>query len=161
MIMDKINTGISKDNLENVVSILSKVLADQYILYTKTRNYHWNVTGEDFSEYHKLFADQYAALEGDIDEVAERIRALGGKTPATLSEFSKMTRLNEHPGKYPKASEMMANLLTDHETIVRNLRNDIQVCGDKCGDVGTEDFLTQLMEKHEKTAWMLRAILEN
>jgi starvation-inducible DNA-binding protein len=161
MIMDKINTGISKDNLENVVSILSTVLADQYILYTKTRNYHWNVTGEDFSEYHKLFGEQYAALEADIDEVAERIRALGGKTPATLGEFSKMTRLNEHPGKYPKASEMMANLLSDHEAIVRNLRNDIQACGDKYADVGTEDFLTQLLEKHEKTAWMLRAILEN
>lgn len=159
--MDKINTGISQKNLEDVVNILSKILADQHILYTKTRNYHWNVTGEDFSEYHKLFGEQYAALEADIDEVAERIRALGGKTPATLSEFIKTARLNEHPGKYPKASEMIANLLADHEVVVRNLRNDIQACGEKYGDVGTEDFLTQLMEKHEKTAWMLRAILEN
>ena len=155
------NTGISQKNLDEVVNILGKVLADQYVLYTKTRNYHWNVTGEDFSEYHKLFAEQYEALGEDIDEVAERIRALGGKPSATLSEFSKMTRLDEHPGKYPKASVMMANLLADHEAIVRNLRNDIQACGDTYADVGTEDFLTQLMEKHEKTAWMLRAILEN
>lgn len=155
-----INIGISSGNLHEVINVLSKILADQYVLYTKTRNYHWNVTGEDFSEYHKLFGDQYDALDGDIDDVAERIRSLGGKTPATLSEFTKTARLTEHPNEYPKASIMIANLLADHEKIIQNLRKDIESCG-KYGDVGTEDFLTQLLEKHEKTAWMLRATLAN
>jgi starvation-inducible DNA-binding protein len=158
--MDKVNIGISQKNRQGVANILAKVLADQYVLYTKTRNYHWNVTGEDFSQYHKLFEEQYDALAEDIDDVAERIRALGEKTPATLSEFTKLARLKEHPRKYPKASAMIANLLSDHETIIRNLRKDIEICDDKYDDEGTEDFLTQLMEKHEKTAWMLRAILE-
>jgi len=158
--MDKVSIGISEKNRQGVVNILSKVLADQYVLYTKTRNYHWNVTGEDFSEYHKLFADQYGALDEDIDDVAERIRELGGKTPATLSEFTKMTRLKEHPGKYQKANVMIANLLSDHEQIIQTLRKDIEACDDKYEDVGTEDFLTGLLEKHEKTAWMLRSILE-
>lgn len=159
--MDKVNIGISTKNRQGVINILSKVLADQYILYTKTRNYHWNVTGEDFSEYHKLFADQYDALDEDIDEVAERIRTLGGKTPATLSEFKRLARLKEHSGKYPKASAMIANLLADHEAVIQNLRKDIDACDDKYEDDGTEDFLTQLLQKHEKTAWMLRSILEN
>ena len=158
--MDKVNIGISPKNRQGVVNILGKILADQYVLYTKTRNYHWNVTGPHFSEYHKLFAEQYAALDGDIDDVAERIRALGGKSPATLSEFSKMTRLREHPAKYPNARVMIANLLADHEAVILNLRKDVEACGSKYQDVGTEDFLTGLLEKHEKTAWMLRALLE-
>lgn len=158
--MDKVNIGISPKNCQGVINILSEVLADQYVLYTKTRNYHWNVTGPHFSEYHKLFAEQYEALSGDIDDVAERMRALGGKSPATLSEFSKTTRLREHPAKYPNARVMIANLLADHETIIKNLRKDIEACGSKYQDVGTEDFLTGILEKHEKTAWMLRALLE-
>lgn len=158
--MDKINIGLPQKSSQKVINLLSRILADQYVLYTKTRNYHWNVTGEDFSQYHKLFADQYEALGGDIDEVAERIRALGGKTPATLGEFSKSARLKEHPGRYPKAKVMIENLLADHEAVIRNLRKDVEVCDD-VDDVGTEDFLTQLMEKHEKTAWMLRATLDS
>jgi starvation-inducible DNA-binding protein len=158
--MDKVNIGLDPNSCQKINTILSNIIADQYILYTKTRNYHWNVTGEDFIQYHKLFEDQYSALDDDIDEVAERIRALGGKTPATLGEFLKSTTLKENPGEFPLAKTMIANLLTDHETIIRNLRKDIETCDD-LDDVGTEDFLTQLMEKHEKTAWMLRATLEN
>lgn len=157
--MDKVNIGLSQGARQKVINALNRILADQYVLYTKTRNYHWNVTGEDFSEYHKLFADQYEALDEDIDEVAERIRTLGAKTPATLSEFAKMARLKEHPSKYPNAKTMIQNLLADHEAVIRTLRNDIELCDD-VDDDGTEDFLTQLMEKHEKTAWMLRAILQ-
>ncbi|TVL98816.1 MAG: DNA starvation/stationary phase protection protein [Candidatus Brocadia sp. WS118] len=159
--MDKVNIGIPEKNRQGVVDVLGRILADQYILYTKTRNYHWNVTGENFSEYHKLFEEQYDAIDEDIDAVAERIRALGGKTPATLAEFGKTARLREHPGTYPKARVMVANLLADHEATIQNLRKAADICDDKYGDSGTEDFLTQLMEKHEKTAWMLRAILAN
>ena len=158
--MDKVNIGLSPKTRTKVISVLSDVMADQYVLYTKTRNYHWNVTGEDFAQYHKLFEEQYSAIDEDIDDVAERIRALGGKTPATLAEFVKAATLNEHPGKYPSAKAMIANLLADHETVIRSLRKAIEIC-DGVDDDGTEDFLTQLMEKHEKTAWMLRATVES
>jgi len=153
------NIGLAPNSRHKVSDILGGIIADQYILYTKTRNYHWNVTGEDFPQYHKLFETQYSALDEDIDAVAERIRTLGGKTPATLSEFLKLATLKEHPAKYPTTKTMIANLLADHETVIRNLRKDIGSCL-KLDDVGTQDFLTQLMEKHEKTAWMLRATLE-
>lgn len=157
--MDKTNIGLSPNSRQKVVDLLGDIIADQYVLYTKARNYHWNVTGEDFAQYHKLFEDQYSAIDEDIDEVAERIRALGSKTPATLLEFLKSATLKEHPGKYPPAKTMIANLLADNESVIRNLRKRIEICG-KAGDAGTEDFLTQLMEKHEKTAWMLRATLD-
>lgn len=158
--MDKANIGLAPNVRQKVIDVLGGIIADQYILYTKTRNYHWNVTGEDFAQYHKLFEEQYSAIDEDIDAVAERIRALGGKSPATLSEFIKASTLKEHPGKYLSAKVMIANLLADHEAVIRNLRKDIEVCND-VDDTGTEDFLTQLMEKHEKTAWMLRATLES
>lgn len=158
--MDKVNIGLSPNARKKVISVLSDVLADQYVLYTKTRNYHWNVTGEDFAQYHELFEKQYSAIDEDIDDVAERIRALGAKTPATLSEFIKSATLKEHPGKFPYSKAMIANLLADHETVIRNLRKGIEICDD-VDDDGTEDFLTQLLEKHEKTAWMLRATLES
>ncbi|MEM3089841.1 MAG: DNA starvation/stationary phase protection protein [Candidatus Nitrosotenuis sp.] len=157
--MSKINIGISDGDRVEVNKILSKVLADEYVLYTKTRNYHWNVVGPQFSEYHKLFSDQYEALDGDIDEIAERIRSLGAMTPATLAEFAKTSRLEEHPGVYPDASTMIANLLADHEAVIRTLRADVDSCV-KHNDAGTADFLTGLLEKHEKTAWMLRSMLE-
>ena len=118
------------------------------------------MTGENFVQYHKLFEDQYSAIDEDIDEVAERIHALGRKTLATLSGFLKFATLKEHPAKYPVVKTMIANLLTDHETVIRSLRKGTESCA-KLDDAGTEDFLTQLMEKHEKTAWMLRATLDN
>lgn len=157
--MDKVNIGLVPNVRQKIINVLGDVIADQYILYTKTRNYHWNVTGEDFAQYHKLFEDQYSAIDDDIDSVAERMRALGEKTPATLSEFLKSATLKEHPAKYPAAKIMIANLLADHETVIRSLRKGIDICAN-AGDAGTEDFLTQLMEKHEKTAWMLRATLD-
>jgi starvation-inducible DNA-binding protein len=135
-------------------------LADQYVLYTKTRNYHWNVTGMQFNDLHKFFESQYTAIDASIDAVAERIRALGGMTTATLAEFSKNSRLKEHPAKYPDAKVMISNLLADHEATIRNLRKDIDACDKKHHDTGTADFLTGLMEDHEKMAWMLRAFLE-
>lgn len=157
--MKQIDIGISDKDRHEVNRILGKILADEYVLYTKVRNYHWNVAGPHFSEYHKLFADQYSALDGDIDEIAERIRSLGAKTPATLAEFRKTSSIEEHPGSYPDAQAMVSNLVADHEAIIRTLRPDVESCV-KHNDVGTADFLTGLLEKHEKTAWMLRSVLE-
>lgn len=157
--MSQINIGIAENDRTQIVSILTKILADEYVLYTKTRNYHWNVVGPHFSDYHKLFGDQYDALDADIDDIAERIRSLGAKTPSTLAEFGKSARLQEHPGVYPNAQTMMSNILADHESIVRTLRGDVESCV-KHNDAGTADFLTGLLEKHEKTAWMIRSLLE-
>ena len=158
--MRQTNTGISEQNRQEIVNILDALLADEYVLYTKTRNYHWNVVGPHFNDYHKAFEEQYDGLTEDIDEIAERIRALGFKASSSLTEFQKNSQIAEHPGEYPDASTMASNLLKDHETVIQTIRKNIPEIGENYGDVGTEDFLTSLMEKHEKTAWMLRSILE-
>lgn len=158
--MTQVNIGISEQDRNKVAGILYKILADSYILYTKTRNYHWNVVGPHFAEYHKVFEAQYNELDDSIDKIAERIRALGVKISATTSEFAKSSQIQEHPAKYPDAKSMISDLVSDHETIARSLRDGIELAG-KHNDVGTEDFLTGLLEKHEKTAWMLRAVLES
>lgn len=156
----KPNIGLTEKQRAGVVEILNTLLADEFVLYTKTRNYHWNVTGPQFHELHKFFEEQYEALSDIVDEVAERIRALGGEALGTLAEFLKRTRLKEHPGKYPSARAMLENLLNDHETIIRRVREDLETCAEKYRDMGTNDFLTELMQRHEKMAWMLRAFLQ-
>lgn len=153
------NIGISADNTKNIIDILNRLLANEYILYTKTRNYHWNVTGMQFNDLHKFFESEYGELDGIIDEVAERCRTLGGKTVATLSEFIGNSKVKEQPDTYPEAQTMLRNLLIDHEIIIQALRQDLETCV-KLGDAGTSDFLTGLMEQHEKMAWMIRAFLE-
>jgi len=152
--------GISDSNRQAVVKTLNTLLADEYVLYTKTRNYHWNVVGPQFNDLHKFFEAQYEELDDIVDEVAERSRALGGNAVATLAEFTQVSRLKEHPGQYPAADAMLANLLADHEAVIQGLRGDLATVMDKHADAGTSDFLTGLMEKHEKMAWMLRAFLE-
>jgi len=156
----KPNMGLSDKERAGVVEILGALLADEYVLYTKTRNYHWNVVGPQFNDLHKFFEAQYEALNDVVDEVAERARTLGGKALGTLAEFQEKARLKEHPGQYPGARQMLAGLLADHEAIIRNLRVDLETAAEKYHDAGTNDFLTGLMEKHEKMAWMLRAFLE-
>lgn len=155
----KTNIGISDANRNQVVDILNRLLADEMILYTKTRNYHWNVVGAQFSELHSFFEVQYDSLADIVDDVAERVRALGANALGTLTEFLKVTRLTEEPNHYGNAGEMVGKLLSDHEAIVKILRQDLIDCDEKYSDVGTSDFLTGLMEKHEKMAWMLRAYL--
>jgi len=130
---------------------------DEYILYTKTRNYHWNIVGPQLNDLHKFFEEQYNELNGIVDEVAERARAVGGNAFGTVAEFSQHTRLKEQPGQYPSARAMLANLLNDHEALIRHLRVDLETCVEKYHDAGTNDFLTGMMEKHEKMAWILRA----
>lgn len=156
----KTNIDLSEEQRAGVVKILNALLSDEYLLYTKTRNYHWNVTGPQFHDLHKFFEEQYTELNEIVDEVAERGRSLDGWAFGTMNEFSQHTRLKEHPGQYPKAREMIANLLDDHEAIIRQLRKDLETCADQHHDMGTNDFLTGLMEQHEKMAWMLRAFLQ-
>jgi starvation-inducible DNA-binding protein len=154
------NIGLSEAKRNGVVHVLGAVLADEYLLYTKTRNYHWNVTGPQFHDLHKFFEDQYEALDDVVDDVAERIRALGGWSPGSMTDFLKGARIREEPGKTRNAQEMLASLAADHEAVIRFLRVDLETCAEKYGDVGTNDFLTGLMEKHEKMAWMLRSSME-
>lgn len=156
----KPNIGMSEKNVQGVTFLLNELLSDEYVFYTKLRNYHWNVTGSDFSELHKFFEAQYEEVDDIIDDVAERARSIGGRSLGTLQEFLKKTHLKEFPGHYPDSKTMIRNLLADHESIIQKLRKDLVTCGDKFGDMGTSDFLTGLMEQHEKMAWMMRAYLE-
>jgi starvation-inducible DNA-binding protein len=155
-----LNIGLSEDQRQGVVTILNTLLADEYLLYTKTRNYHWNVVGAHFNDLHKFFEAQYNELNEIVDDVAERARALGGHAFGTMTEFLKYTRLHEQAGHYPDDRGMLANLLADHEALIRYLRVDLETCAESYHDAGTNDFLTGLMERHEKMAWMLRAFLE-
>jgi starvation-inducible DNA-binding protein len=152
--------GLSAANTQGVATILGRLLADEHVLYMRLRNYHWNVVGMAFGPLHALFQEQYEALADDIDEVAERIRMLGPTVPGTLTEMLQLTSLAERPGDLPDDRGMVAQLVTDHEAIIRHLRKDIRACDEQYDDMGTSDYLTGLMEKHEKLAWLLRAHLE-
>jgi len=155
----KPSIGITDKNLQEIVKLLSAVLADEMTLYVKTRNFHWNVSGDSFMEVHRLFEEHYKQLEMTIDEVAERIGKLGGKAIGTMAEFLEHTRLKETPGKYPARKEMVDQLLKDHETLIKELREDVDKC-EKLEDAGTTDFLTGIMEQHETISWVLRRYLD-
>lgn len=156
----RMDIGIEEKNRREVVAILNRLLADEYVLYTKTRNFHWNVTGPNFHDLHLFFQNQYDALDEIVDDVAERARSLGGTSLGSMREFVEHARLQEVPGGLRPSREMVAELARDHESVIRQLRGDLEACDEKYGDVGTNDFLTGLMEKHEKMAWMLRATCE-
>lgn len=159
-ISSKINIGIPKESIEKIVNLLNADLSDEYVLLTKTKNYHWNVVDPRFNDLHKFLDEQYEKLSEIVDEVAERTRSIGAKSIGTLTEFLEQTRLSEQPREYPDANTMLENLLLDHESIIRQLREDLETC-EQLGDIGTNDFLTGLMEEHEKMAWMLRSFLES
>jgi starvation-inducible DNA-binding protein len=152
----KPNIGISDKNLQSISALLSSVLSDAVLIYTKTRKFHWNVKGESFMEIHKLFESQYTQLEEAIDEIAERISKLGSPVIGTMKEFLSLTSLKEAVGKYPARMDMIKELLNDHETVIKALRKGIDDCDKKYSDAGTADFLTGLMEQHETIAWTLR-----
>lgn len=154
----KPNIGISEKNLQESIQLLSVVLADAVVLYTKTRKFHWNVSGNSFMELHKLFENNYAELETIIDDTAERINELGGKTIGTMKEFLELTNLKENPKTYPNQKEMITELLSDYEKIITSIRKFVTNL-DKSDDYGTVDFLTGLLEQNEKTAWILRRYL--
>jgi len=155
----KSNIGIIDKNRQAVAHELAKILADEYILYTKTRNAHWNVEGPDFHDKHKLFENQFEQLDEFIDDVAERIRALGHYVPSTLAAFLELTALSEARREKNDSKGFIKELLEDHETIIIRLRENITPLARKYLDLGTSDFITGLMEKHEKMAWFLRSHL--
>ena len=158
--MPTLNIGLSEQQRHGVIELLNRDLADLYLLIIKTKKYHWDVIGPQFRTLHELWEEQYNALTINIDQTAERVRQLGGYPLGTASGFIEYGTIKEHPNDLPSANEMVARLVQDHEQIIRNLREDIDKCGDEFHDEGTADFLTALMEQHEEMAWMLRSFLE-
>jgi starvation-inducible DNA-binding protein len=155
----KANIGISPANAEGVALELNKLLANEFVLYTKTRNSHWNIEGSNFMEMHKLFEGQYEELDEVIDSVAERIRGIGHFSEGRLADFLKLTDLLEEEYTNDQ-NKLLTNLLNDHETIIRQLRRLIDEFATKYKDAGSSDFVTGLLRQHEKTAWMIRSYLK-
>ena len=155
----KANIGITDKNKETVVNILNVLLADEHILYTKTRNYHWNYEGDNFMEIHKFYEGQYDELAEIIDEVAERIRMLGHFPEGRLKDFLRITRLPEQDYTSDQA-EQLRNLLADHESIIISIRKVVDKIGETYKDAGTMDFVTGIMQQHEKMSWMIRSYLK-
>jgi len=152
--------GITNKNTQEVANELMKLLADEYVLYTKTRNAHWNITGADFYDKHKFFETQFEELDEFIDNIAERIRTIGHYAPASLKSFLELTQLTEITSKKNDGSGFIKELLSDHEAIIITLRKNIQHFAIEFKDIGTSDFITGLMEQHEKMAWFLRTHLQ-
>jgi starvation-inducible DNA-binding protein len=154
-----VDIGLPGQARKEVGRMLNQLLADEHLLYVKTRNYHWNLVGPRFHSLHVFFEGQYVMLQPVMDDLAERARAVGATALGSMAEFTEHARLREEPGGHPEADTMLRNLLADHEAMVQQLRKDVDRC-DELNDQGTTDFLTGLMEMHEKQAWMLRAHLE-
>lgn len=152
-----INIGIKEDARREIGDGLSRLLADTYTLYLKTHNFHWNVTGPMFNTLHLMFETQYNELALAVDQIAERIRSLGFPAPGTYKQFAALTSIEEET-EVPKAEDMIAILVRDQETVVRTARSIMPVV-DEANDEVSADLLTQRMEVHEKTAWMLRSML--
>lgn len=154
----KIDTGIEAADRRAIAEGLARVLADSYTLYLKTHKYHWNVTGPMFQTLHVMFEAHYTELAVAVDELAERIRALGSMAPGSYREFTALNSVGEDEDQ-PDATEMIRRLVKGHEVVVRTARA-VFPSAEKAGDQATMDLLTQRMQVHEKTAWMLRSLLE-
>jgi starvation-inducible DNA-binding protein len=156
----QIDIGIAEPERKEIAEGLSHLLADTYLLYVKTHGYHWNVTGPLFNTLHLMFEQQYNELTLAVDQIAERIRALGFPAPASYGEFSRLASVPEDgDGEWPKAEEMIRRLVKGQEAVVRTARSIFPTV-EKSGDQPTADLLTQRMQVHEKTAWMLRSMLD-
>lgn len=153
----KTNIGITEEKREKVAEHLAKILADEYVLYTKTLRAHWNLEGIDFHTKHVFFEDHYNAIKEFIDGVAERIRKIGHYAPGTLKQFLELTHLSEQIEGDNSSLNYMKVLLADHDTIIVEIRKIIPTIEEDLKDVGTADFLTGLLQEHEEMAWMLRA----
>ena len=153
----KVNIGVDDNGRKAVAEALGRVLADTYTLYLKTQNYHWNVEGPMFNTLHNMFMVQYTELWNALDAIAERIRALGFPAPGTYTELGKLTSIEESPGQ-PEALKMVALLVKGHEAVTRTARRVFPAAED-ASDEATADLLTQRLQVHEKTAWMLRSLL--
>jgi starvation-inducible DNA-binding protein len=156
----KTNIGLNDEARLEVGQLLNLILADEYVLYTATRDYHWNVTGPGFHSLHKQFEEQYEQIAIWIDEIAERTRSIGVGARGSWSDLIKAARSEADPGYDLSAEHMISELLALHEEMIVQLRTDSEACTERFKDAGTTDFLTGLMKQHEKTAWMLRAQLE-
>lgn len=153
----EINIGLSADQRREVAGGLARLLADSYTLYLKTHNFHWNVTGPMFQTLHTLFETQYTELATAVDEIAERIRALGETAPGSYQQFAALSSISEETG-VPAAEDMIRQLVEGQEAVARTARS-IFPAADAAGDEPTADLLTQRMHIHEKNAWMLRSLL--
>ena len=153
-----ISIGISDDDREKIARGLSALLADSYTLYLMTHNFHWNVTGPQFNSLHMMFMDQYTEQWNALDIIAERIRALGHPAPGTYKEFVKLASIKEIEG-VPKSEDMVRHLVAAQEATARTARKQFDLVN-AANDQPTADLLTQRLEVHEKTAWMLRSLLE-
>ena len=158
--MKKANIGITDKNREIIADQLSKILADEFVLYSKTLNAHWNIEGPDFHAAHLYLETLYNEQEKIVDTVAEKIRAVGHYVPAQLSKYLELTHLSESSPEKNDSQTLYADLLVDHESIIIFLRENIKPFADKLKAEGISDYITGLMEYHEKTAWMLRAHLK-
>jgi starvation-inducible DNA-binding protein len=155
----KIDIGIPKNERAQIVEGLSRLLADTYTLYLKTHNFHWNVTGPMFNTLHLMFMGQYTEMWTAVDLVAERIRSLGAPAPGTYEDFARLTSIPRTEG-VPSATDMIRQLVQGHEAVIRTARSIFPVV-EKAGDQASADLLTQRLQVHEKTAWMLRSLLED
>jgi starvation-inducible DNA-binding protein len=153
----KTNIGIKEEDRKAVADQLARLLADEFVLYTKTRNAHWNIEGPDFHAMHIFFESQYEQLDEVMDSVAERIRKIGHYAPGTLTQLLQLTHLTEKSDSKNDSPGFLKELLEDHESIIEFIRGNINPIADKYNDAGTSDFITGLMETHEGMAWMIRA----
>ncbi|BAY99078.1 hypothetical protein NIES37_30570 [Tolypothrix tenuis PCC 7101] len=158
--MPKPNIGLTEQQRQGVIDLLNQDLADSYVLLVRTKKYHWDVVGPQFRTLHQLWEEHYEKLTENIDAIAERIRTLGGYPVGTLEGFLKIATLKEKAGQVPTATGMVAQLVEDHEQVIRNLREHVERSSEDFNDEGTADFLTGLMEEHEQIAWMLRSFIE-
>ncbi|MBM1104579.1 DNA starvation/stationary phase protection protein [Aurantibacter crassamenti] len=156
----KAEIGIKKKNREAVVDMLKQLLADEHVLYIKTRNAHWNIEGIDFHSKHVFLEEQYNKLEASIDEIAERIRMLGFYAPGTMEQFLEASQLKEDGPEQNNTKGFFTILLKDHDNIIKFIRKSISENAEEHNDEGTADFITALMQTHEQMAWMMRATLK-
>ena len=158
--MRKLNIGLTEEQRTGVIGLLNQDLANSYLLLIKTKKFHWDVVGPQFRSLHQLWEEQYQTLTETIDSVAERVRTLGGFPVGTAQGFLEHGSIKEQTDSIPLATEMVAQLVDDHELIIRSLREHVDQCSEEFHDEGTADFLTGLMEGHEEMAWMLRSFIE-
>lgn len=152
------NIGVNQESRESSTTILNGILSDEFVVLVQTLNYHWNLIGAQFNDYHKLLDDQYHKIFEFTDEIAERTRSIGGIAVGSMFDFIKTASLKEDTGDIPQPTQMIENLLQQHEKIIKQLRKGIDETGKDNRDMGTNNFLTDLMAKHEKMAWMLRSL---
>jgi starvation-inducible DNA-binding protein len=159
--MQTVDMESTNDLTRRSADVLTQTLSDENVLLVKLRNCHWNVAGPHFRQFHTLFEEQYDTLAIRIDQVAERLRALGSHATGTMAEYLQRSTLREHPGSFPAAHQMLHDGLGDHEAIIRSITQSLTQPAKDVLDIGTTDLLTNLIQDHEKMAWALRASLSD